>query len=117
MAVNIEGMNVDDRAKLARLNDMGLKACAIRLRAAQIATGLQAKQLASASGISKTVLSNAMAGDTYPNRDVMKYLYRAHRIDFNFLMNGDFAQLPGDVQAAIFPALEIASSEWDQREG
>lgn len=111
-------MDLESKTRLARLNDMGLEATAIRLRAAFLATGLgQQKELASAAGISKTVLSNAMAGSTYPNRDVMKYLYRAHRIDFNFVLNGDFAQLPGDVQDRIFPALETATSEWDQREG
>ncbi|WP_313349354.1 XRE family transcriptional regulator [Paracoccus sp. (in: a-proteobacteria)] len=111
-------MDLETKTRLARLNDMGLAATAIRLRAAFIATGLgQHKDLAQAAGISKTVLSNAMAGSTYPNRDVMKYLYRAHRIDFNFVLNGDFAQLPGDVQQKIFPALEAATSEWDQKEG
>ncbi len=110
-------MNLDQKTALAHVNDMGLAATAVRLRAAFIVTGLNRHQdLASAAGISKTVLSNAMAGSTYPNRDVLKYLYRAHRIDFNFMMNGDFAQLPGDVQDRIFAALERANSEWDQRE-
>ncbi|MFD1481631.1 helix-turn-helix domain-containing protein [Paracoccus nototheniae] len=111
-------MNLDRKTQLARVNDMGLAATAIRLRAAFLASGLaQQQDLARASGVSKTVLSNAMSGATYPNREVMKYLYRAHRIDFNFLMNGDFAQLPGDVQQQIFAALEVATSEWDQKEG
>ena len=116
--VDIPAMDIESKAILARLNDMGHEATAIRLRAAFIASGLrQHKDLAKAAGISKTVLSNAMAGSTYPNRDLMKYLFRAHRIDFQFIMNGDFAQLPGDVQDRLFPALEVAASEWDQREG
>lgn len=111
-------MDIDQKSKLARVNDMGLAATAIRLRAAFVVTGLgQHLELARAAGISKTVLSNAMAGTTYPNRDLMKYLYRAHRIDFNFLMNGDFSQLPGDVQDRLFPALIAAGNEWDQKEG
>jgi len=111
-------MDLDEKTKLARVNDMGLAATAVRLRAAFIATGLkQQLDLAKAAGISKTVLSNAMAGSTYPNREVMKYLYRAHRIDFNFVLNGDFAQLPGDVQQKLFPALEVAANEWDRKEG
>ncbi|WP_111559451.1 helix-turn-helix domain-containing protein [Paracoccus sediminilitoris] len=111
-------MDIDQKSRLARINDMGLAATAVRLRAAFIVTGLpQQSELAKAAGISKTVLSNAMAGATYPNRDLMKYLYRAHRVDFNFLMNGDFSQLPGDVQDRLFPALQAASSEWDQKEG
>lgn len=111
-------MDIETKSQLARVNDMGLAATAIRLRAAFAVSGLaQHLDLAKAAGISKTVLSNAMAGSTYPNRDLMKYLYRAHRIDFNFLMNGDFSQLPGDVQDQLFPALAAANNEWDQKEG
>ncbi|MFC3569176.1 XRE family transcriptional regulator [Paracoccus simplex] len=110
-------MNLEQKTALAHVNDMGLAATAIRLRAAFIVSGLKRHQdLADASGVSKTVLSNAMAGSTYPNRDLLKYLHRAHRIDFNFMMNGDFAQLPGDVQDRLFAALEVANNEWDQRE-
>lgn len=110
-------MDIEQKERLARINDMGIEACAIRLRAARQATGLPQKDLAKAAGVSKSVLNNAEAGLTFPGRDVMRYLYRAHRIDFNFLMNGDFAQLPGDVQDALFPALEIAQSEWDRKRG
>ena len=113
----MRGMNLEQKTALAHVNDMGLAATAIRLRAAFMLTGLKRHQdLAEAAGVSKTVLSNAMAGSTYPNRDVLKYLHRAHRIDFNFMMNGDFAQLPGDVQDRLFQALEAANSEWDQKE-
>lgn len=111
-------MDLEKKTKLARVNDMSQEAAAIRLRAAFAVTGLkQHNDLAAAAGVSKTVLSNAMAGSTYPNRNVLKYLYRAHRVDFNFMMNGDFAQLPGDVQDLLFPALEAVSSGSDQREG
>lgn len=111
------GMDIDTKTQLAHVNDMGLAATAIRLRAAFTVTGLpQHLDLARAAGISKTVLSNAMAGTTYPNRALLKYLHRAHRIDFTFMMNGDFSQLPGDVQDRLFSALEVANSEWDQRE-
>ena len=111
-------MDLEQKSRLAHVNDMGLAAAAIRLRAALLASGLkQHLDLARAAGVSKTVLSNTMAGLTYPNRDIMRYLYRGHRIDFNFLMNGDFSQLPGDVQDRLFAALEVANSEWDQKEG
>jgi len=46
----------------------------------------------------------------------MRYFYRAHRIDFNFLLHGDFAQLPADVQARLFAALEALSNAPDQTE-
>jgi hypothetical protein len=44
----------------------------------------------------------------------MRFYFRAHRIDFNFLMHGDFAQLPADVQAQIFDALPSAKRALDQ---
>ena len=109
-------MDIEQKERLARLNDMGLEATAIRLRAARMAAGMSQKNLALACDMSNTVLNNAEMGLTAPNHKVMKYLYRAHRIDFNFLLNGDFAQLPGDVQSAIFASLEVATSEWDQKE-
>jgi len=108
-------MELEQKEQIAHLNDMGLEACAIRLRAARKVLGQQQKELAKACGVSKTTLNNAEAALTYPSREVLKHLYRAHRIDFNFMMNGNFSQLPGDLQALIFPALEAAQSEWDQK--
>lgn len=108
-------MDFEEKQRLAHKDDTGIAACAIRLRAARSLTGKQAKDLAAECGVSKTVYSNAENGNSYPNRDVMRHLYRAYRIDFNFMMNGDFAQLPGDVQDALFPALEAANDEWDRR--
>lgn len=108
---------MEQKERLARVNDMGLEAAAIRLRAARKSISMAQQDLARAAGIGKTTLNNAEAGLTYVGREVLSYLWRAHRIDFNFLMNGNFAQLPGDVQTALFPALEAATSEWDQREG
>lgn len=108
-------MDYSEKASLARKDDTGLESCAIRLRAARQFTGLKSKELANACGVSKTVFSNAENGLTYPGREVMKHLYRAYRIDFNFMMNGDFAQLPGDVQDKLFDALVVAHSEWDRK--
>lgn len=110
-------MDFEQKQRLAWSGDMGLAACAVRLRAARHVAGLQQKEMAEECGVSKTVYNNAEAGSTYPNRAVMKHFYRAYRIDFNFLMNGDFAQLPGDVQERLFPALESANAEWDRKEG
>ena len=45
-----------------------------------------------------------------PSPSTVRFLYRNYRIDFNFIYNGDFLQLPGDVQTA----LEVALS--DERE-
>ncbi len=48
--------------------------------------------------------------------NVVRFLYRQHRIDYNFILNGDFAQLPGDVQDRLFPFLVDATNAWDQKE-
>lgn len=109
-------MDLKQKEALAHLGDMGLASTAVRLRAAILYAKMQQKDFAAACGVSATVLSNALGGLTYPGRDVMVYLYRAHRIDFNFILHGDFAQLPGDVQEHLFPALEAAASEWDRKE-
>ncbi|WP_428924978.1 helix-turn-helix domain-containing protein [Marinibacterium sp. SX1] len=108
-------MHFETMTRLARTSDTGLAACAIRLRAARLFTGKQAQEIAKECGVSKTVYSNAENGISYPNRDVMTHLYRAYRIDFNFMMNGDVAQLPGDVQERLFDALQRANDEWDRK--
>lgn len=108
-------MDFAEKQRLSWHGDTGLAACAVRLRAARGVTGKQAQELARECGVSKTVYSNAESGLNYPNRDVMKHLFRAYRIDFNFMINGDFVQLPGDVQDALFAALVDANSEWDRR--
>jgi hypothetical protein len=46
----------------------------------------------------------------------MRYFFRSHRIDFNFLIHGEFAQLPADVQDRLFSALEALSSGQGQTE-
>lgn len=111
-------MNTDQKEKLARTGDMNIVACAIRLRAARVVAKLTQQQLAEALGNKRsTNISNMEKALSFPNREVMRFFFREHRIDFNFMMSGHYAQLPGDVQDQLFPALEAASSEWDQTEG
>lgn len=110
-------MDINDKIALTRQGDMSLEACTIRLRAARLVTGMQQKEFAAAASVGKTAYNNMEAGLSFPSRDVMKYLYRGHRIDFNFILHGDFAQLPADVQAALFAQLPVAAREWDRREG
>jgi len=40
----------------------------------------------------------------------VRFLHRNHRIDFNFVFNGDFVQLPGDIQTALEAALASAKT-------
>lgn len=111
-----EEMDIETKSRLARYADMGQVACAIRLYAARIVAGVGQETVAQACGIRKQAYSNMETARSFPTRTVMQYYYRLHRIDFNFLMHGDFAQLPADLQGTLFSALERANSEWDQKE-
>jgi ribosome-binding protein aMBF1 (putative translation factor) len=104
-------MNINDKEALARRNDMGKEACALRLFAARAMLGMSQTQLADATGTGKNSINNMEHARQFPNRDVMKYLHRAHGIDFNFLMNGDFHQFPPEFQDRLFDALMFATNQ------
>jgi DNA-binding XRE family transcriptional regulator len=109
-------MSIDQKEQLSRKGDMGVEACAIRLIAARHASGaVNQKAFAEACGVSYTSYNNMEKGRQFPNREVMRYLFRGHRIDFNFMMNGDFSQLPHDVLDLVFAQLPAASIAWDQK--
>lgn len=110
-----DGMQVLENERLAMRNDMGLEACAIRLRAARLYTGLNQIEICNQIGVKKTTYNNMEQALSFPSREVMRWFYRTHRLDFNFLMNGDFAQLPADIHAPLFDALRAAKSEWDRK--
>lgn len=96
--------------------DMSVEACSVRLIAARIASEVGSqKDFADHAGVGQTTLNNMENGRQYPNRQVMKTLYRGHRIDFNFMMNGDFSQLPSDVQDRLFESLATLSNGADQK--
>ena len=101
-------MDYPDKMKLTHLGDASTQACATRLSAARAATGLSKTEFCKAAGVSLTSFLNAEAARSYPSRKVMLYLYRDHRIDFNFVLHGDFQQLPADVQLKLFNALSGA---------
>ncbi|SIT11327.1 helix-turn-helix domain-containing protein [Paracoccus saliphilus] len=108
-------MNSEQKHSLAHTGDMGIVACAIRLKAARYAANLMQTELARSLGLKRTTnISNMEKAHTFPNREIMSYFFKEHRIDFNFLMSGHYSQLPGDVQDRLFPALEVANSEWEQ---
>lgn len=105
-------MEPDRRDRLARTGDTGLEAVAIRLRAARKFAGLEQKDVERETGVKKTSISNAENGLNYPGVPLMRYYYRMHRLDFNFVMNGDWSQLPSSTHQALFVALEAANDEW-----
>lgn len=104
-------MDYEEKKALARTDDLSKEAAAVRLAAARRAAGLSQDQLGKAVGIKKAAISNAENAQSYPGRSVMIHLYREHRIDLNFLVTGDFAQLPGDVQDRLFAELAATAGE------
>ncbi|MEC8039818.1 MAG: helix-turn-helix transcriptional regulator, partial [Pseudomonadota bacterium] len=108
-------MDYDYKCSLAKTGDADHEASSIRLRAARSAIGFSQEQLGVAGGVKKTAIANAEQGRAFPGRDVLIYLYREHRIDLNFMINGDFVQLPGDVQDRLFAALEVLSNGADRK--
>lgn len=100
-------MNIEERERIFRLNDGDEHAVAMRLRAARIVAGYKSqKDFAEALGINyKTYHAQEKGG--VPSHKTVRFLHRNYRIDFNFVYNGDFLQLPGDVQAALESLLSI----------
>jgi len=110
-------MNIIEKETLSRLGDMSVEACSARLVAARQTTGMSQLEVSQQADVANNSLNNMERGRQFPNREIMRYFYRAHRIDFNFLMHGDFAQLPQNVQAALFEKLAGAGSAPDQKSG
>lgn len=111
-------MDLIDEDALARLGDMSKEAAAIRMRAAFQLTGIAEQQkMAAAAGVKKTTFNQMWKGFSYPNREVMRFLFRRHGIDFNFLMIGDLSFLRSDKRERMTSALRDATSAWDQERG
>ena len=107
--VMLSGDKID---AIFQVGDMGLEATGRRIRIARRALSLSQVDLALHAGIGRTTLTNTEKGAQFPSRELMKYLYRQHRVDFNFILNGDHAQLPFDVRAAL---IEAGESEPDRK--
>jgi transcriptional regulator with XRE-family HTH domain len=110
-------MDINERDKLTRRNDDSLPAVAARFRAARSVTRLKQKDAALAAGVGGTAWNNAEAGRNYPSIQAMRWLFRAHRVDFNFLMAGEVSQLPADVQDSLLAELVLdgKSNAQDQK--
>lgn len=101
-------MNIERKEHLARLGDISPEAVRTRLLAARNSIGMKQQDVASAVGLKKTTFnSQEMRGA--PSAATMRYYHRQHRIDFNFILHGDFAQLPLDVQDRLFAELSAST--------
>ena len=97
-------MNIEEKERLARTKDISPEAIRARLVAARKSVGMQQIEVAKATN-TKVTTFNSQEIRGAPSLSVMRYYYRNHRIDFNFLLHGDFVQLPLDVQEALFAQL------------
>ncbi|WP_370286905.1 XRE family transcriptional regulator [Pseudooceanicola nanhaiensis] len=97
--------NPEEKQRLARLGDTSEGAIAERLRAALKVARLTQKDVARM--LERPVQTiNAQFKKGRPSIELMRLFYRGYRIDFNFLINGDFAQLPSDVQNELIEVLD-----------
>ena len=97
-------MTYEEMAALTRLGDTSDEAIARRLTAARRSVAPVQKDFAAALDISVTTY-NSQEKRGAPSKAVMSFLYKNHRIDFNFILHGDFVTLPSDVQARLMDAL------------
>jgi len=110
-------MNAVHKATLALQGDISKEAVALRLRAARAALtpSISQQEMAARLGILKQTYGNWETGVAYPSLTGMRHFLREYRIDFNFLIHGDFSQLPFDVQEPLFAALEAEAAKRDRK--
>ena len=99
-------MDIIQKEQLTRLGDISPHAVRTRLVAARKSIGMNQKDISSEAGV-KYVTFNSQEIRGAPSAATLRYFHRQHRIDYNFILHGDFAQLPGDVQERLFSALNV----------
>lgn len=109
----MKGMDLETKELLAMTGDTSKEAIGKRLAAARLSSGFQQKEFANLLKVAPQTY-NSMEKKGAPSISAMRILYRAYRIDFNFILHGDFAQLPLDVQTSLFAAL-LEKSQRDDR--
>jgi transcriptional regulator with XRE-family HTH domain len=96
---------------------MSKEAVAFRLRAARtcIKPAVAQKDMAGEIGVSAQTYGNWETAVAYPSLTALRHFYRRYRVDFNFLLHGDYAQLPRDVQSDLFECLKEEQHRLDQK--
>lgn len=102
-------MTHDELEQLFRRGDTSNEALRVRLIAARKVTGLEQKEIAEATGVSKQTYHSQESRGA-PSIKTGRYYYRAHRIDFNYLFYGDFDRLPHDVRDNLIECLAAENS-------
>ncbi|QDP64875.1 MAG: hypothetical protein Unbinned5081contig1001_32 [Prokaryotic dsDNA virus sp.] len=105
-------MDLNEKLQLSMTDDMSKSAVCRRFRAAVRASGYESQQaFANAAGVGVSSVNNVFKEIQYPSRQMMMSMFRGHRIDFNFILVGQFNQLPSDVQALLFAALSFEGNK------
>jgi hypothetical protein len=103
-------MTIEEKEQLAKQGDTSPDAIRDRLLAARKTIEKQQKEVANEVGLKITTF-NSQETRGAPSIKTMRYYHRLHRIDFNFILHGDFAQLPHDVQERLFVALAALNNK------
>ena len=98
-------MNLANFEKYSCSGDTSKQATGTRIKAARLLAGISQRELGEAGGVGKTAVTNLEKGKSYPNRDILIYFYRNHRVDLNFLVLGHHTQLPVDVAGRLYDQL------------
>ncbi|MGB0901173.1 helix-turn-helix domain-containing protein [Halocynthiibacter sp.] len=107
-------MDYAEKERLALTGNGDAKASSIRAKAARLYTGNSQEDVGANAGVKKAAINNVEKARSLPSRSLMMYFFREHRIDFNFLIYGQFSQLPSDVQDRLFEKLQDVHNELDQ---
>lgn len=97
-------MTHDELERLFHYGDSSPEAVRARLIAARKAAGLNTTQAAEALGIPKQTYSSQETRGA-PRIKTVRFFYRAHGIDFNYMFHGDFTHLPAPVREKLVEAL------------
>lgn len=107
-------MDIEKKEQLAKVGDISPEAIRVRMLAARKSIGMKQQEVAAEVGLKGTTFnSQEMRGA--PSMKTLRYYHRQHRIDFNFILHGDFAQLPLDVQERLFAQLSGEETTTDQK--
>lgn len=99
------GMDYLEIEKRCRRGDTSAEAIHKRLVAARMMTGLSQKELAAKVGLKYTTFRSQEQSGA-PSVRLMSYFLAAFQVDYNFILGGDPARLPGDVLQEILKHLD-----------
>lgn len=97
-------MRPEEKERLTRHRDTSQEAISWRLRAALKAERVKQIDIAADLGSKATTINSQIAAGS-PSVSLIAYLYKNFRIDFNFILFGDYAQLPRDVEERLLATL------------